>query len=245
MSFLSFDDHSKPGRFRIILQEFRKLLQRSTLFSELTTYDTIQVIFGILLCFVETWIVSVLIQQDTMFDQSTAIHHGVFHRSRSLVKPSMATPLGNRNVKVTRQCDRPFRELATMTHRRQEIFSDNKTQSAGRTTPKEKMVASDLFQRIVAEKLVPKWLLSFHPHVIQSSKNDYTFAHVSKERVSNVSVASLILKYKTLRRDDSCLELVTAFSSRPYKRSTTFCLSTSSEAEQTQRHLRHKCVTLN
>ena len=60
------------------------------------------------------------------------------------------------------------------------------------------------------EKLVLKWLLSFHHHENKAAGHDHTFAHVIKKRVPNVSVISHIMKNKTFRYDHSHLELMTA-----------------------------------
>ena len=47
--FLSFNDHSKPDKFPIVVQEFREFLQRSERFSKLATDNTVQVLLGLVL----------------------------------------------------------------------------------------------------------------------------------------------------------------------------------------------------
>ena len=85
VSFLSLMIAASLAGFGSSCKKFRKLLQISKLYCKLSADDTIQVVFGLLQCFVVTLMVSVLTQRDRMFDQRTNIHHGLFHRSRELV----------------------------------------------------------------------------------------------------------------------------------------------------------------
>ena len=127
---------SLPGRFRIILQEFRELLQRSKSSGKLSSDDTIKVIFSLLMCLRGNFdsFCAYPMGQDARFKHC---HTSWILRSRSLIdcredaqrmywmddpqRPSMATPLGNPNIRVIRQSARAREMRDSVTTRRKAL----------------------------------------------------------------------------------------------------------------------------